>query len=60
MEKRTYLHPETRFRETKINVMMTTASPGVGDDYDPSRPIESKNRGFYDEPDDDDDSFWSK
>ena len=44
MEKKTYIKPRTKKVFLAIEQLMLVASPGVGGEYDPSKPID-----FFDE-----------
>ena len=49
MEKKVYVTPKTKKNRLAIENLMITASPGVGGDYDPTLPIDSKEFEFFDE-----------
>ncbi|RKW58575.1 MAG: hypothetical protein D8H98_10720 [Prevotella sp.] len=49
MEKKTYIKPRTKKVFLAIEQLMLIASPGVGGEYDPSKPIDSKGADFFDE-----------
>lgn len=49
MEKRTYLAPVTKTVHINSENLMLTASPGIGGDYDPTKPIEAKRSDFFEE-----------
>lgn len=46
MEKKVYVTPKTKKNRLAIENLMITASPGVGDEYDPNKPIDSKEFEF--------------
>ena len=52
MEKKTYIKPQTKKVFLAIEQLMVIASPGVGGEYDPSKPIEGKGSDFFDEDED--------
>ncbi len=49
MEKKVYVTPKTKKNRLAIENLMLTASPGVGGEYDPSNPIDSKEFEFFEE-----------
>ena len=49
MEKKVYVTPKTKKNRLAIENLMITASPGVGGEYDPSNPIDSKEFEFFEE-----------
>ena len=49
MGKKVYVTPKTKKNRLSIENLMITASPGVGGDYNPSNPIDSKEFEFFDE-----------
>jgi hypothetical protein len=49
MEKKTYIKPRTKKVFLAIEQLMLVASPGVGGEFDPSKPIDSKRADFFDE-----------
>ena len=49
MEKKVYVTPKTKKNRLAIENLMITASPGVGDEYDPNKPIDSKEFEFFEE-----------
>ena len=49
MEKKTYKKAQTKKVFLAIEQLMLIASPGVGGEYDPSKPIDSKGADFFDE-----------
>ena len=49
MEKKVYVTPKTEKNYLAIENLMITASPGVGGEYDPSNPIDSKEFEFFEE-----------
>ena len=49
MEKKTYKKALTKKVFLAIEQLMLIASPGVGGEYDPSKPIDSKRADFFDE-----------
>ncbi|GAB6976608.1 hypothetical protein [Prevotella falsenii] len=49
MEKRIYIVPKTIKNHLEIENLMLITSPGVGGDYDPNLPIDSKEFDFFDE-----------
>ena len=51
MEKKTYIKPQTKKVFLAIEQLMLVASPGVGGEYDPHKPIDSKGADFFDEED---------
>ena len=53
MEKKTYIQPQTKKVFLTIEHLMLVASPGVGGEYDPHKPIDSKASDFFDEDEDD-------
>ena len=59
MEKKQYIQPNAEIVRFKQESLTITASPGVGGEYNPSQPIESK-RGFFDEEDETSESSWSR
>ena len=52
MEKKTYIKPQTKKVFLAIEPLMLVASPGVGGEYDPHKPIDSKGADFFDEDED--------
>jgi len=52
MEKKTYIKPRTKKVFLTIEHLMLVASPGVGGEYDPHKPIDSKGADFFDEDED--------
>ena len=65
MEKKVYVTPKTKKNRLAIENLMITASPGVGGEYDPSNPIDSKEFEFFEEEGsemgakDDNQSHWN-
>lgn len=53
MEKKTYKKAQTKKVFLAIEPLMLVASPGVGGEYDPHKPIDSKESDFFDEDEDD-------
>ena len=51
MEKKTYKKPQAKKVFLAIEPLMLVASPGVGGEYDPHKPIDSKGADFFDEED---------
>lgn len=51
MEKKTYKKPRTKKVFLAIEPLMLVASPGVGGEYDPHKPIDSKGADFFEEED---------
>ena len=49
MEKKTYKKAQTKKVFLAIEQLMLVASPGVGGEYDPHKPIDSKGADFFDE-----------
>ena len=49
MEKKTYKKALTKKVFLAIEQLMLVASPGVGGEFDPSKPIDSKRADFFDE-----------
>ena len=49
MEKKTYIKPRTKKVFLAIEQLMLVASPGVGGEYDPHKPIDSKGADFFDD-----------
>ena len=49
MEKKTYIKPRTKKVFLAIEQLMLVASPGVGGEYDPHKPIDSKGAELFDE-----------
>ena len=49
MEKKTYKKAQTKKVFLAIEPLMLVASPGVGGEYDPHKPIDSKGADFFDE-----------
>ncbi len=52
MEKKTYKKAQTKKVLLAIEPLMLVASPGVGGEYDPHKPIDSKGADFFDEDED--------
>jgi chaperone clpB len=52
MEKKTYKKAQTKKVFLAIEPLMLVASPGVGGEYDPHKPIDSKGADFFDEDED--------
>ena len=52
MEKKTYKKAQTKKVFLAIEPLMLVASPGVGGEYDPHKPIDSKGAYFFDEDED--------
>lgn len=52
MEKKTYKKPQAKKVFLAIEPLMLVASPGVGGEYDPHKPIDSKGADFFDEDED--------
>lgn len=42
MKKRTYVQPSIRVMGVNTEGLMITASPGVGGNYDPNKPLDAK------------------
>ena len=49
MEKKTYNKPRTKKVFLAIEQLMLVASPGVGGEYNPHKPIDSKGADFFDD-----------
>ena len=49
MEKKTYIKPQTKKVFLAIEQLMLVASPGVGGEYDPHKPIDSKGADCFDD-----------
>lgn len=49
MEKKVYVTPKTKKNRLAVENLMITASPGVGGEYNPSNPIDSKEFEFLEE-----------
>ena len=49
MEKKTYKKPQAKKVFLAIEPLMLVASPGVGGEYDPHKPIDSKGADFFDD-----------
>ena len=49
MEKKTYKKAQTKKVFLAIEPLMLVASPGVGGEYDPHKPIDSKGADFFDD-----------
>ena len=49
MEKKTYKKAQTKKVFLAIEQLMLVASPGVGGEYDPHKPIDSKGADFFDD-----------
>ena len=49
MEKKVYVTPKTKKNRLAVENLMIIASPGVGGEYDPSNPIDSKEFEFFEE-----------
>lgn len=51
MNKKQYVQPITEFATLKAEKLLIIASPGIGSDYNPDDPIDSKEGGFWDSED---------
>ena len=51
MEKKTYKKALTKKVFLAIEPLMLVASPGVGGEYDPSKPLDGKGSNFFEEED---------
>lgn len=54
--KRKYIKPTTKIHRFKVDNIMFTASPGVGEDWNGSMPLEVKNANLEIE----DDEEWEE
>ena len=49
MKKKLYIEPKTYNISVATEQLMITASPGVGDDYDPGAGVDSKGSNCFEE-----------
>ncbi len=49
MKKKLYIEPKTYNISLATEQLMITASPGVGDDFDPGAGADSKGSNYFDE-----------
>jgi hypothetical protein len=55
MKKKLYIEPKTYNISLATEQLMITASPGVGDGYDPGAGIDSKGSNFFEEDEEEED-----